>query len=423
MESWKQSGLAAVVVIIAILAGAGLQRWSLEHGPAAPAGTASVGEVPTPTPADTVTPSPTPTAFDWSHRFAVYTGQVRIERDATDRSIPVRSLVTWDVTEGKLAASFEYGGSGAYPVGVALAGHNVVFATEHQVVEAALDGTERRQVFAAGDGNIIQDIAVSPDGSSLAIVVSPEDIAQPGVLRILDLQTLQERLVARQSDPRFAPMWGHFGQAQWRGDGAGVLVGTLTHTEMWGSLVTIFLDGRVRIEDVQGYGNVSPSGRMRAGDIGESGCMFIGTHNFVIRNLDSGETPLSINNPSVVITPWEWSPDGTQFVFLQQPAAGCDQISPDRAVIYVIKPSGPGTFGAPTVVSDVAALHRDWYGNNLFTADCDHGNDPVVGRSGELRPLCYLEAGPGPYRAVTVRVGGQAIGTAVNPVSVGVIAP
>ncbi len=34
IESWKQSGLAAVVVIATILVGAGLQAWSLRHSPA-----------------------------------------------------------------------------------------------------------------------------------------------------------------------------------------------------------------------------------------------------------------------------------------------------------------------------------------------------------------------------------------------------
>lgn len=424
MESWKQSGLAAVVVVIAILAGAELQNWALEHGPTAPVLTPSLSEIPTPTPVTTVTPMPV--AFDWSHRLAVYTGRVRVERDAADRGIPVRAVITWDVTAGKLAASFEYSGNGAYPVAIALAGHNVVFATEQQVVETALDGTGLRPVFAAGDGNVIQDMALSPDGKLVAVVVSPEDIAQPGVLHILALQTLQERLVARQSDSRFASMWGHFGQVQWRGDGAGVLVGTLTHTEMWGALATIFLDGRVRIEDVQGYGVVSPSGTLRAGDIGESsGCMFIGTHNLVVRNLDTGGTPVSIGGPSntsLLFTPWEWSPDGTQFVFLQQPTpTDCEQLSSASGSIYVMTPLGGG---APQIVGDLAALHRAWYGgDNLFTADCENGNDPVAGRSGELRPLCYSQPGPGPYQPVTVRVGGQAIGTAVDPVPVGVIAP
>jgi hypothetical protein len=31
IESWKQSVLAAVVVIVAIVTGVGLQAWSLEH--------------------------------------------------------------------------------------------------------------------------------------------------------------------------------------------------------------------------------------------------------------------------------------------------------------------------------------------------------------------------------------------------------
>ncbi len=384
------------------------------------------GTIPTiPTTSTTPAPTATPIGIDWAHRLAVYTTQAREERTG-DRSIPVRAVITWDVTAGKLAAAFEYSGDGEIPLGLGLAGRQVVFATESRVVETALDGTGRRELFITSPGDSVQDIAISPDGRLVAVVVSPNDIGRQGVLRIFDLQTFQERLVVRQSDSRFAEMWGHFWQIQWRADGTGVLVGTATHSEMYGSLATIFLDGRARIEDVQGYGVVSPSGTLRAGDIGESsGCMFIGTHNLVIRNLDTGGTPASIggqSNTSLLFTPWEWSPDGTQFVFLQQPTpADCEQLSSASGSLSVLTPVGGG---APQIVGDLAALHRAWYGgDNLFTADCEDGNGPVLGRTGKLLPLCYSQPGPGPYQAVTVRLGGQFIGTAVDPVPVGVIAP
>lgn len=378
-----------------------------------------------PTPAAASSVTEVPIGIDWSHRLAVYTGQVTLEQTGT-RSIPVRNVVTWDVTAGKLAATFEYSGSGAYPVGVALAGHDVVFATEHQVVETSLDGTAPRRVFAAGDGDIVQDSAVSPDGRMLAVVVTPKDMTQPaGVLHVIDLQTLQDRLVVQRSDSRLTGLRGYFWQVQWRADATGVLVGTGTQTEMWGALITVFLDGRVRIEDVQGYGNVSPTGSMRAGDVGQVQCMFVGAHQIVVRNLDTGDTPLSLGGPSssTVYSPWEWSPDGSQFVFLQQEATTCEELSSGKQVAYVAQTNGTSFPGAPVRASDLATLHRDWYGDNLFTADCDHGNEPVVDRMGHLRPLCFLEGGPGPYHAVNVRVGGQAIGTAVEPEPVGVITP
>jgi hypothetical protein len=407
IESWKQSGLVAVVVIAAAVFGAWMQAWSLDQGLVAPSPVATA-----------------PISIDWSHRLAVYTGQVSAEQTASGR-VEVRAVMTWDVTAGKLAASFESGGIGAYSVGIALVGRDVVFATEQQVVEAALDGTGLRRVFAAGDGNVIQDMAISPDGRLVAIVVTPKDVPREGAVRVVDLQTLQERLVVKQSDSRFAGIRGVFWQVQWRGDGTGVLVHTGTQSEMWGSLATIFLDGRVRIEDVQGYGNVSPTGRMRAGDIGAIGCMFVGANQLVIRDLETRSVPLRAGGPdsSTVYTPWEWSPDGSQFVFFQQEATTCEELSSEKQVAYVVQTNGSSFPGAPIRVSDLAALHREWYGDNLFTADCDHGDEPVVDRWGKLRPLCFLQSGPGPYRAVTVRVGGQAIGTAVDPQPVGVITP
>jgi hypothetical protein len=419
MESWKQSGLAAVLVLVAILAVSGLQNWSLDHGPAVPAATqAALNASPTPATLanpEPVPPTPMPVAFDWSHRFAVYTSQLR------DRSTPERAVITWDVTAGKLASSFEYSGNS-----IALVGHTLVFATATQVVQSALDGTGRREVFAAGDGNVIQDMAVSPDSRSVAIVVTPRNITQPaGVVHVIDLETLQDRLVVQRSDSRLTALRGYFWQVQWRADATGVLIGTGTQTEIWGALITVFLDGRVRIEDVQGYGNVSPTGRMRAGNIGQVQCTFVGARQFIIRDLDAGGVPLSVGGPgsSMVFSPWEWSPDGLQFVFLQQEAATCEELSPEKQVAYVVRTDGSSFPGGPTQVSDLSVLHRDWYGSNLFTADCDHGNEPVVDRLGNLGPLCYLQSGPPPYHEVTVRVGGQAIGTAFDPVPVGVIAP
>ncbi len=152
---------------------------------------------------------------------------------------------------------------------------------------------------------------------------------------------------------------------------------------------------------------------MRAGDIGEVGCMTIGSHQLVVRNLDTGGTPLTIGpSPTTVYEPWEWSPDGTQFVFKQQEATDCDQLSPDRWVTWVVS-----NFGAPTRVSDLAALHRQWYGDKLFTADCGSADEPVIDRWGDSTWRCD------PRAEVTLRVGGQAAGTAVGPQPVGVITP
>ncbi len=54
MESWKQSLLAAFVVMVAVGLGGGLQAWSLEHGPVSPSG----GPSATGTPSNTPLPGP-----------------------------------------------------------------------------------------------------------------------------------------------------------------------------------------------------------------------------------------------------------------------------------------------------------------------------------------------------------------------------
>lgn len=59
IESWKQSALAAGVVIVAIVTAVGLQAWSVEHGPTAP----PQGAPETVTPVATPTPIPSAIPF------------------------------------------------------------------------------------------------------------------------------------------------------------------------------------------------------------------------------------------------------------------------------------------------------------------------------------------------------------------------
>ncbi|MBA4179456.1 MAG: hypothetical protein C0506_02610 [Anaerolinea sp.] len=359
--------------------------------------------------------------IDWSHRLAVYTTQPRV--DWTDaRGFPVRALIVWDLNAGKLASSFEYSGKGVYPVGVALAGRDVFIATEKQVTFTRLDGTQPRPLLEAEGEAVVQDIAVSPDGGSVAVVVSGNDPSNLGELRVFDIGTLKESFRVRQGDGRFEGMRGHFSELHWRADGTGILVSTATHTEMWGSLATIFLDGRVRIEAVEGYGNVSPTGTMWAGNVGGVGCMFVGSHEWLIRGLDDGSVPVRGRSESLVFSPWEWSPDGTQFVFTQQEAPNCEDLSIDKQTAYVVRTQNGTSFGAPERVADLAELHRQWYGDRLFTTDCAHAIQPAVDRWGEPSLGCTGRAEP-PDAPRTVRVGGQFAGMAILPQPVGVIAP
>jgi hypothetical protein len=354
--------------------------------------------------------------IDWTHRLAVYTARLGVEQ-GPNRVFPKRAVVTWDLDAGKLAASFEYNPADEYPVGVALAGRDVVFATEARVVRAHLDGSDQQVLLKAGDGNAIQDIRVAPGGQMLAVVVSPNDIGRPGTLRILDLQSGAERFHIDQSDARFDGMRGHFWQVQWRDDESGVIVSMATHSEMYGSRATLFLDGRVRAEDIQGYGNLSPTGRMWAGDIGQMECMFVGSHEFVIRDLDSGRVPVRLSDAANVYMPLEWAPDGSQFVFLKQTGRTCLDLSAEKQVAYVVSMSGDA-FEAPVRVSDLTALRREWYGDGLFSTDCDDGKEPRIDRWGDPRLYCIDSDA-----IRTLTVGGRNAGTAVAPEPVRVIEP
>lgn len=363
-------------------------------------------------PSPAPTPEPTPAAIDWSHRLAVYT--------SAGQNGLLGTMVVWDLDANRLASLLEYTYKGEPGIAAVLADHDVIFATQSFVVQTSPDGRNRKELFSRPSDVPIGDVGVSPDGRLLAITSGAPN--QAGELRILDLQTLQQRLLVQQSDPRLAAMRGSFWHVQWRADGLGVLVDTATYSEMYGSLATVFLDGRLRVEDTQGFGNVSPDGTLRAGDVGEIGCMYIGAHQLEIRDLDSGTVRVSANSPSTVYSPWEWSPDGTEFVFLQQEAATCDQLAPGNQVAWVVKTvaGGPG-FGAPTRVTDLQALHQAWYGDRLFTADCDMGDEPVQDRWGKLRIYCYTASGNQPE--VNLSVGGKPAGRALSPVPIGVLEP
>ncbi|MBI2767032.1 MAG: hypothetical protein HYX53_14120 [Chloroflexi bacterium] len=396
-------------------------RATATPGTAATTG-AGASATPAPEPTGGASPAASATPIDWSHRLAVY-GSVARVTETGGRRIPVRNAIVWDLAAGKPVRSFEWGADNDAPVTAQLAGRKLVLATETAVTQIDIGSGARSVVFRASEGTAVQDIRVSPDGSVLAVTVAGATLAE---LRFIDLPTLSGRLRVEQSDARFAGMRGQFWQLQWRDDGSGVLVSTATNSEMWGSLATVFLDGRVRQEQADGYGNVSPTGRERAGLVGNVDCMLVGSHELVIRDLDSGNLRLTTRDETKIFTPWEYSPDGSEFVFLRRDGVSCDDLSGAAPEIWkegiASAPATPGTDVLPLErVTDLKALHQKWYGASLWSADCDQSYEPVVDRWGDARVVC---AGAGPDRGeVTVRLSGIDVGKAVAPVPIGIIEP
>lgn len=374
------------------------------------------GNSPSPTPTATaVTPTTAPTepsaspatpGIDWSHRIAVYTTQKPVP--ATLGTPLETSVALWDVDAAKPIRTIPFHGRA---ITAELAGRNVVLATDELVEVVDLRTISRRTLFTPPAGAHIQDIRVSPDASLIAITTAP-----PGELRVLDVTTGTEKLRVAQSDSRLADTRGEFWELQWRADSTGVLVHFATGSEMWGSLATIYLNKAIRVEPVAGFGNVSPDGTRRAGLSGQINCMLLGSHHLVIQDLDTASVLRDVFDEQTIFTPWEWSPDGTEFLYYTRQARGCDDL-PDPAVeppqLWLLKS------GTATKATDITAIHARWYGNRLFTADCDQSNEPVVDRFGNPRIFCKET----PAAPVTVRLGGIAIGPALNPVPVGVIEP
>jgi hypothetical protein len=146
--------------------------------------------------------------------------------------------------------------------------------------------------------------------------------------------------------------------------------------------------------------------------------MVVGSHEFAIRELDEGGTAVHAAADNIVYTPWEWSPDGREFVWLQQNAKDCSELSPAKEETWLVKTSDGKSFGAPERVTDLQALHRRWYGDNLFTLDCAPSSEPIVNRWGDMRVVC----GGDPVDAShPVLVGGRPAGEGMNVQPLGVI--
>lgn len=409
----KRMVLAVVVcaVLLAVAACGGASKQA-----PTPLASPTVAALPTPasTPAtEQPSPPPTPTPSQQpSGRLFVYTREVRIEQ-ADGRRWPTREVVTYDIDQGQELWAFEYGGLNDYPVGAELAGRKLVIATEPRVVVASLDGRSTRALLEAGEGKAVRDVAVSPNGALAAIAVMAVSWpSRDADLRLFDVGTGVERLVVPQ-DSRFEGFRGRFRQLAWRDDGRGVLVMGATGSEAPGGLATVFLDGTVRVEQVDGYGNVSPTGRMRAGAVGNVGCMAIAADELVIRDLDSGKETFRISAEGKVYSPLEWAPDGSAFVYIEHQWDGnCESLSFREPSLFQVSADG----GTATPVVDLGALHELWYGPALVTADCDRGNEPVLNRWLDQTLCCYSW-----NLTATLRLAGEDVGKALHAEVVGFV--
>lgn len=357
--------------------------------------------------------SPSTWALPGRNELFVYTVGMGADQVAGG-SDPRRVVVVQDLSTGNLLTQFLYSGKlrgvEVYPVGVELAGRQLVVATRSAVTRYELDGSNPVTLFEPPGTQRVADIAASPDGKMVAITTNCGLACRPeNVLAFYEVATGRRILQVTQSAAGLEGFSGDFWQLSWAGDSHGVWVMGATYSEGGGGRAFVTTAGEVRgyTPDQWGFGTFSRSGRYFAEGVPQLGCMRVGGVALRITDMQNGEIVANITGEGGVYAAWEWSPDGDQFVF--QYLAG----DPSSDCAWASNPVGWRAYslasGAVTPVADLPSLHRQWYGNRLVEAICDEPREtePVIDRWGDWDVICRVpRAGDSPG---DLFVGGERI--------------
>lgn len=308
---------------------------------------------------------------------------------APGRLYPRKQAIIQDLRAGRIESRIDFGGSGEYPVGAALAGRQIVLATEKDLVRFELDGSGERTLFSALESAPIQDLAVSPDGKIAAVAMgcaggSPVCPSGPAVA-FVDVVSGATVAMADHAALRAGGFKGYAWQLLWRADGVGVVLKGGTGSEAVGGRALVKLDGAVTVyQQPAGYGSVSPDGRFAAENTDELGCMRVGGHAIQVVNLETGAVVRHVDGGVGAYAAWEWSPDSRSVLYQFLPSAdltGCEwaSVRPEYWLLDLAT-------GASAAVPDVPALQADWYGPHYVELVWAEGtpNQPALSRTGDL---------------------------------------
>lgn len=388
--------------------------------------------VSTPTPSPAASPSPasssTPTVNPRDELF-VYTGAATSSSSgrttpASGTSANQRTVYVYDLTTGRSLSSFSFGSANDPALRALLVDGQIVTATARTVVLQHLDGSVPRHLYTAPGGGVIRDIAASPDGRMLAIVAqATAGNTATSLLRVLYVGNGGTALQLSIGDPRFAGFRGAFAAVNWqaRNDGstpAVVVDGSLGGRQV-PSVATVGLDGVVTVLQPAGVAWLSPAGTTVA-TVAPLDCPLVAGHHLQVADLGSRGTVWQIQDPALLFTPLEWSPDGRSLVYAVRPGAN----SPSCTEIQ----QAPVQFAQAdlekmqtTAVPSLTALHQQWLGKLAITSSCAGSSTaPLTNRWQHPAPICGPDV---PSTLVTIAVGGQLVGRAIDPISLGFINP
>jgi hypothetical protein len=353
----RRLGSPTLVAILVVLAGACEGGQGSSPSAATPA-TGTLGSTP-----ETETPATRPA------RQFVYSTQVREVNDG--RTWPTRAIVSFDPDTSSKYVLAEYGAVNDYPVKEVMSPQHLFYATENRLVRTAPDGSGPQEIFHRPQSGAawIEDFDVSPDGSTVALVLSGQ-FGAPGSLVFIDASTGRELSQVPDTAPGFSGFVGYLWKVHWRDDGLGVVVSGGTSSERPGGTATVLLGGRVTVHDLEGYADLAPDGRHVADGPGAVCPMLVTGPLLRLRDLDSGPI-LSVSKPGRVFTQWAWSPNSDEFLFQERdwsPEAGCGS-----EVTWGVS-SSQGT----EEVRDLGQLFSRWYGDRLVELVCGADEGPSL---------------------------------------------
>jgi hypothetical protein len=337
---------------------------------------------------ETATPSPAATA-SWTGPLFVYTRSIE-QPDATGHGRSVYEAVVYDVGARREFASFQPSDPNRH-FELAIAGDKIVANLGSGVVRRDADGSNPMVLRQASSGGEIIEMSASRDGQRLAITESrPEEgpTPTPGAVVgqqeprrqvtsvvVIDIATGEEIAAITQSPPGFEGFVGQAGKITWRDDGQGVVVQGYTYSERPGGTATVMLDGSVRTHALTDYVSVAPNGRYA--EYGSLSSIPVGglsalQREIVLYDFAAQRQVASVGDDDLLFTPWEWSPDGTEFLYsTYSPRPSSDypgffESDPASERLYLLRIDG----SPPELVSDIESVHERWYGDRHVKFFC-----------------------------------------------------
>ena len=359
-----------LLVLGALLLLAACRPTIADPGSGAPSGTS---EPATPPPRSSATATPTPRLriqlTDDGLPLGVV-GPLLLYRSPTDDTLanspgsPGPEVVVWDVGAELEIGRFWIGEPVRLPQASLIAGHHLVVNYGDALWRFTLDGT-REPIFEAPVDSVITSITVDRSGE-FAVVALQTRLGDPVRLQWIEVAT---GLVVREAAPIVDE--ATFGRPHPRIVGAPeepALLQGATSPDRPGGYAILEPDGALRALATIGFATPSSDGAYVAHGPATQSCDLIHGSRIELLSVADGSALASFEDPTLALTPWEWSPDGVEFAFQARPIGGgsapCDwTIDPPRWFVLSLD-------GSIREEQSGIAVRTAWSGERAVTFSC-----------------------------------------------------